>query len=125
MALSASRAVERAPEPLQPENAPSVLVWAPCIVPAQVWLGHITMHSRLYHLQSISEQINHTNGLGLIAQAHLLIMNGYTMDAQAERDLHVQRPKVLLPLRWRYSSHGSPPWRLMLHNLGCSWCPRE
>ena len=104
MALSASRAVEWAPEPLQPEML------------LQYESGHLALSLRrcgwgispciagYTSLQSISEQINHTDGLGVVVQAHLLIMNGYRMDAQAGRDHYVQRPKGLLPLRLRYST---------------------
>ena len=66
--------------------------------------------------QDISEQFNHTNGLNLVARAHQLVMEGYSLDARAECRDCLLRAQLLLQMRCgpRITPHPFPATILWL-----------
>ena len=74
--------------------------------------------------QDISEQFNHNNGLGLIARAHQLVMDGYNWT-------HEQNAVTVFSAPNYCYRCGKAPCILafalasMLRNEGCSWSPSK
>ena len=74
--------------------------------------------------QDISEQFNHNNGLGLIARAHQLVMDGYNWTHEQNAVTVFSAPNYC------YRCGGAPyfpayvsAW--MLCSEGCRWSPSK
>ena len=75
--------------------------------------------------QDISEQFNHNNGLGLIARAHQLVMDGYNWTHEQNAVTVFSAPNYCYRCgRAPYLLAYASAW-MMLRSEGCSWYPSK